>query len=132
MSDATLQALIITGIVAIILLSIAIIYWIIFTRKLSKTVEKVDYLVEDVTYKSESLSVAVEAINKTATQMLSFDAFAKKSMKSIFKLVSENKDGLTEYIENIRKNAKKRQQDDLKKSETKKAPAKKKTTKKAK
>lgn len=89
--DTTLLILIIVGITALVILSFVLLYSLSLIRRTNIVMKKIDYLVEDVTYKSESLNVAVEAINKISNYVLTFDSLTKKGFSSLTKLVSENR-----------------------------------------
>jgi hypothetical protein len=84
--------------------------------------KKVDYLVEDLTYKSEALSVSVDAVNKVSNYVLAADTFTKKGFSSLLKLFTQNKNFFYELIDKIKEG------DDKKKTTAKKAVAKKSST----
>jgi len=125
MNETILIILIITSIVAIIALTIVLLYTLTLIRRTSIVMKKVDYFVEDLTYKSESLNVAVEAVNKVSTYVLSFDSFAKKSLRSMFKIVSENRNYFYSFADRLKDEVEK---DKKKRTETKKTSTSKKTT----
>ena len=66
-------ALLSISIAAIAILIILLIYIIFLVRRANIVFKKVDYLIEDITYKAESLNVAVDAINKIANYTLTLD-----------------------------------------------------------
>jgi uncharacterized protein YoxC len=134
--DTPILILVIVGITALITLSVVLLYFISLIRRTNIVMKKVDYLVEDVTYKSESLNVAVEAVNKISNYVLSFDTLTKKGYKSLIKLLSENRNYFYEIAERLKTDVKKKQSSKpatkttAKKPAAKKPVAKKTTTKK--
>lgn len=84
-------ALLSISIAAIAILIILLIYIIFLVRRANIVFKKVDYLIEDITYKAESLNVAVDAINKIANYTLTLDALTKKGFSSITKYFTTNK-----------------------------------------
>ncbi len=101
MSIAT-SVLIIVAIIATILLIFAILYAIAAFRRMSITYKKVDYLIEDLTYKSEMLNSTVETISKTANYLDAFEVVAKKNVKSAIKLASRNRDTIYAVAERLK------------------------------
>lgn len=100
--DTILLVLTITGIVGLVILSLVLLYTISLIRRTNIVMKKVDYLVEDITYKSESLSVSVEALNKIANYVLTFDTLSKKGYKSLLKLLSENRNYFYEIADKLK------------------------------
>lgn len=91
------------SIILIFALCIAIFYLISIFRRLNIVLKKVDYLVEDITYKSESLNVGVDAINKVANYVLTFDTLSKKGLTSFAKIIAENRNYIFSFAEKLRK-----------------------------
>ena len=116
-------ALVILGSIALGVLIILMLYLISVSRRANIVLKKVDYLVEDLTYKAESLSVGVEAVQKVSNYVLAADAFAKKGFKSLLALFVQNKNFFYELIDKIK-------EDKPKKKTTTKKTTTKKTTKK--
>jgi len=127
-SNGTLLALIIIGVVLLLLLSLAAIYLIASLRRRNVVLKKVDYLVEDITYKSESLNVTVETINKISNYILSLDAVSQKGFKSMVKLVSENKNYIYSIVKKLQADVEKRENHDKKSVSSKKSTTNKKAT----
>ncbi len=100
--DTTLLILLIVGVVLLGLLIIAVLYLISSLRRRNVVLKKVDYLIEDITYKSESLNVTVETLNKISNYALTLDAVSQNGIKSAIKLVSENRNYIYSIIEKLR------------------------------
>ncbi len=101
MTTAT-SALVVLAIIASILLIFAILYAITAFRRMGITYKKVDYLIEDLTYKSEMLNATVETISKTANYLDAFEVVAKGNVKSAIKLVSRNRDTIYSVAERLK------------------------------
>ena len=86
----------------------AAVYLIASLRRRNVVLKKVDYLIEDITYKSESLNVTVETINKISNYVLSMDAITQTGFKSAAKLVSENKNYIYSIIKKLQSDVEKR------------------------
>ncbi len=135
--ESVLIFLVVTGIILLLLLSIATLYLIFSLRRRTIVLKKVDYLIEDLTYKSESLNVTVETVNKVSNYLLSLDAVTQNGFKSAIKLLAENKNYIYSITEKIKTGVEERESLDKKKpsksSATKKSVkknTKKETTKK--
>ena len=114
-----LLALVIIGSITLGILSIVLLYSLTVLRRTNIVMKKVDYLVEDLTYKSEALSISVDAVSKISNYVLAADAFSKKGFSSLLKLFTQNKNFFYELIDKIKEEPKK-------KVDTKKSTAKKK------
>jgi Asp-tRNA(Asn)/Glu-tRNA(Gln) amidotransferase C subunit len=101
-NNALITALISIGIILLVLLILASIYLISFLRRKTILMRKIDYLVEDLTYKSESLNVTVETINRISNYVSSLDAVTKKGFKSAINLLMENKNYIYSVVDKIR------------------------------
>ncbi len=100
--DSVKQAILIVGLIATILAIFAIIYFISAFRRISITAKKVDYLVEDLTYKSEMLNATVETVSKVSNYLDTFEVVANKNIKAAIKLVSRNRDTIYAIGERIK------------------------------
>ena len=125
-SSNVLITLEISAIVLILLLSIATIYLIFSLRRKTVVLKKVDYLVEDLTYKSESLNVTVETINKASSYLSSLDVVTQNGFKSAIKLLAENKNYIYSITEKIKSGVEERE--NLEKKENSKKTTKKTNT----
>ncbi|MCK5807269.1 MAG: hypothetical protein KAG91_02655 [Mycoplasmataceae bacterium] len=103
--SGSVQALVIIGIVAASLSIIAMLYLIASSRRKVIFFKKADYLIEDITYKSEMLNPTVETIAKVSNYIDVFDTIARKNMKSAARVVSRNKDDIYKIINRIKKAA---------------------------
>ncbi len=110
-NGALLALLIILIILGLILLIVAL-YAVAAMRRRTVVLKKVDYLVEDLTYKSESLNVSVETLNKISNYALSLDAVSQNSLKSAIKLISENRNYIYSILDKMRKDVEAREEKD--------------------
>ena len=97
--------ILIIGIIAILLSIIALFYAISSSRRKAIFMKKADYLIEDITYKSETLTSTIETVAKIANYVDVFEAVARKNMKSAVKVVSRNKDDVYKILNRIKKTA---------------------------
>ena len=102
MSELT-TALIILSIVAVSFSIVAIFYIIAASRRRAIFMKKADYLIEDITYKSEMLNPTVETISKISKYVDIFEVVSRNNMKSATKLVSRNKDDIYKVLNRIKK-----------------------------
>lgn len=65
--------------------------------------KKTDYLIEDLTYKSEMLNSTVETVSKLANYVDMFEVVARKNIKSSAKLVARNKDDIYKILDRLKK-----------------------------
>lgn len=126
--NQALLFLIVISCILLVLLSIAVIYLISVLRRGSIILKKVDYLVEDVIYKSEALNVTVETLNKLSSYLLSFDAISQKGFKSLFKLISENRNYILSLLGKLKEDVEKNEKKIKERFSEKKEKAKSKTT----
>lgn len=91
-----LNALIILGIVACIIFILAMIYLIFVFSRINILAKKTDYLVEDVTYKSEKLNVTIDAIVKLSNYINILDTYFNNSNDEIINYV---KNKITSFLE---------------------------------
>ncbi|WKX02690.1 hypothetical protein [Candidatus Mycoplasma mahonii] len=92
--EQLIMTLVIVSIIAVSLSIVAIFYIIAAYRRRTITMKKVDYLVEDLTYKSESLSSTVKTVGKVSNYVDAFEVISKKNMKSAAKIIARNKDDI--------------------------------------
>ncbi len=102
LTDTALLALLIIAIILGLILIVVALYGVAAMRRRTVVLKKVDYLVEDITYKSESLNVTVETLNKVSNYALSMDALTKNGLKSSLKLISENRNYIYSILEKMR------------------------------
>lgn len=118
----TVNGLLIALLVVLIVLSliclVVALYGVAAMRRRTVVLKKVDYLVEDLTYKSESLNVSVETLNKVSNYALSLDAVSQNSLKSAVKLISENRNYIYAILDKMRKDVEVREAKDSKKKTT--------------
>lgn len=71
---------------------IAIVYKIIAYRKVSIVAKKMDYLVEDLIYKSEFLTPSIEALVKLSSYVDVVETIVKNNSESLINYISNNKE----------------------------------------
>jgi hypothetical protein len=81
---------------------IALFYLLLLLRQLTITSKKVDYLVEDITYKSEMLNSTVETVVKVSNYVDAFEAVTKKNAKAAMRLAQRNKDLVFRFADKVR------------------------------
>lgn len=95
--------LVIMGIIVLAIAAVALVYIALAARRRTITMKKVDYLVEDITFKSESLTSTIETVAKMANYIDAFETIARKNIKSAAKLINRNKDDLYKIANRIKK-----------------------------
>ncbi len=88
-SNSTKMVLVIILLIVLILL---LIYLFTVFRKLKIIFSKVNYLVEDVTYKLELMNSTVETIVKISNYIDTFEAITKRNVKAMTRLAIRNRD----------------------------------------
>ena len=101
MNDLT-TTLVIISIIAVSLSIIAIFYISASFRRRTIALKKIDYLIEDITYKSEMLNSTVETISKISNYVDAFELVSRKNMKSATKIISRNKDDIYKILNRIK------------------------------
>ena len=100
--DNLQTTLVVISIIAVSLSIIAILYITLAFRRRAITMKKIDYLVEDITYKSEMLNSTVETISKISNYVDAFELVARKNMKSATKIISRNKEDIYKIANRIK------------------------------
>lgn len=98
-----IKTLIILSIIAVIFSMVTLFYVTAASRRRVIFMKKADYLIEDLTYKSEMLNPTVETIVKMSNYIDVFEVIARKNMKSAVKVVSRNKDDIYKILDRIKK-----------------------------
>lgn len=80
---------------------IAFLYMILAFRKITIVSKKVDYLVEDLTYKSEKLNSVVEAVVKLSNYVNVVEAVVKRNSDTIAKFVKNNAENIKKHEQNL-------------------------------
>ncbi len=111
-TDGALLALLVILIVLGLVLVVAALYAAAAMRRRNVVLKKVDYLVEDITYKSESLNVTVETLNKVSNYALSMDALSQNGLKATVKLISENRNYIYSILDKMREDVEAREAKD--------------------
>ncbi len=81
---------------------VAVFYLLLLFRQLTITSKKIDYLIEDITYKSEMLNSTVETVVKVSNYVDAFEAIAKKNGKAALRLAQRNKDLIFRFADKVR------------------------------
>lgn len=97
---------ILIGILVCLAIVLAVVMIVAFV-KFSKTTKKFDYLVEDITYKSEILSPTIDSLVKLGKLVDVFDEILREKTKKISKLSSDKKESLYIEVKEAAKQAKK-------------------------
>lgn len=85
-------------------LGILLILYLFFVfRKISITTKKIDYLVEDITYKSESLSPVVESLLKISTYVNVIDLAVKRNSSTIENIIKNNQESIKKFNKQLEK-----------------------------
>ncbi len=99
--DALIIILSFLGVIALIALIVIFIVVILFVRRMNIIAQKVDYLVEDITYKVEALTPTVDLINKVSNYAITADVIANKSVLNIYKMLKNNQTSLIKLFQSI-------------------------------
>ena len=91
MSGISEGILILIAIICILAI-FGILYGIVLLRKMLIVTKKVDYLVEDFTYKAEMLNPTIETLSRLSGYVDAFDAVTKRNMNSAIKYFARNRD----------------------------------------
>ncbi len=108
-TDGALLALLVILIILGLILIVAALYAVAALRRRTVVLKKVDYLIEDITYKSESLNVTVETLNKVSNYALSMDALSQNGLKATVKLISENRNYIYSILDKMREDVEARE-----------------------
>ncbi|MDR0825786.1 MAG: hypothetical protein LBM72_00800 [Mycoplasmataceae bacterium] len=98
--------LIIVGCVVLLLALFAIVYMIVAYRKIGIVAKKLDYLVEDLTYKSEMLTPTVEALVKVSNYIDLLESAVAQNSNSLGKYLISNKTNVSSLIDKLKKGSK--------------------------
>lgn len=90
MSQQVELTFIVLGIIALILLIFSLLYAIIAFRKIGIVSKKADYLVEDITYKSEMLMPTVEALSKLSKYSELLEEFVNENSKFTYDFLKKH------------------------------------------
>ncbi len=86
-----------------ILISLLCVYGAIVLRRFLIVMKKVDYLVEDITYKSETLSPILDSLLKVSSYVDVMDDIIKNNAEQIKKVTNDNKVALNKYKSQLEK-----------------------------
>lgn len=77
--------------ILVIVCIIGLVYVTFVFRKIGIVAKKLDYLIEDLTYKSEKLNPAIDAIVKVSSYLDILESLIKKDSKQITSFIKNNK-----------------------------------------
>lgn len=97
-----LYLIIILSIAGVIFILLGL-YTIIFLRRFFIVIKKIDYLVEDITYKTETLSPIIDSLLKLSSYVDVMEDIVKKNTESIKKITNDNKIALNRYRKQLEK-----------------------------
>lgn len=80
-----------------------IVYLFFVFRKISITTKKIDYLVEDITYKSESLSPVIDSLIKVSSYVNVIDLAIKRNSTTIENIIKNNQDSIKKFNKQLEK-----------------------------
>ena len=80
----------------------ALVYFIAVMRRMLIVSKKVDYLIEDFTYKAEMLNPAIETISRLSGYVDAFEIVTKRNISSTVKYLSKNRDVIYKMTDKIR------------------------------
>lgn len=99
--ESILWLLILVGILVVLGIIVSI-YKFIAYRRISIVSKKIDYLVEDLIYKTEYLTPAVEAIVKLSNYIDVVEGVVKQNAESVLKYVTDNKEAAAKISKQIK------------------------------
>lgn len=100
--NSGILTLIVLGSIALCLLIIGLFYLILILKRSSSTMKKIDYLVDDITYKAESLSVTVDSLNKMGILLQKANSTSKKIISVFVRTLANNKDFIYALLDNLK------------------------------
>ncbi|WP_027119412.1 hypothetical protein [[Mycoplasma] testudinis] len=89
------------GVLVVIVIILAL-YMIVAFRRIGITTKKLDYLVEDLSYKSEKFAPTLDSLIKLANYIETLDGILKADGSKLLGKVSQNKDDILIFINQIR------------------------------
>lgn len=98
-----IQTLIILGLIVLSLIILLILYLFIALRKAIVATKKIDYFVEDATYKLEKLNTTIDAINKLSAYAHIFELFLEQNSNTITEYLNKDESGLKKFENFIKK-----------------------------
>lgn len=104
------QYLIVLISILVVIAIIVLIYFLWFIRRSMNVVKKVDYLIEDITFKSESLKVVFDAAISLSTYFNSLENIINDNINNLVNLFNTNNKEVADIVQNIKEiinNAKK-------------------------
>lgn len=93
--------ILITVLVILAILVLLILFW--FIRRSLNVLKKVDYLVEDITFKSESIKPVFDATITLSNYVNTLEKVANENLSDLVNLFSNNNVEMQAIIENIKK-----------------------------
>lgn len=85
------------------LISLMCLFALWILRRMSIIGKKVDYLVEDITYKLETLSPFIDSLLKLSSYLDVVDVIIKQNGKDIKKIVNDNKPAIAKFKDQLTK-----------------------------
>lgn len=79
------------------------IYLFFVFRKIAVASKKIDYLIEDITYKSEVLSPMIDSILKLSSYIDVLDIVFKKKSSEISKVIDNNSENIKKFNKQLQK-----------------------------
>jgi hypothetical protein len=98
-NQTTNDVIIIVSCVLVFLGLFVLLYMLIAFRRMAITTKKIDYLVEDLAYRLEMFSPALEAIVKLSNYVDLFEAILNENVSSTNKFIKKNKFDISKLLE---------------------------------
>lgn len=83
--------------------TLLIIYLFFVFRRFSITTRKIDYLIEDITFKSETLAPMIDSLVKLSSYINVLDIAIKRNSSSIEKVIKNNRDSIQKFNKQLQK-----------------------------
>jgi predicted PurR-regulated permease PerM len=101
-NDSALTVIIIVGCILVCLALFAVFYMIVAYRRISIVARKVDYLVEDLTYKTEMLTPTIEALVKLSNYIDLLESFVNQNSSSLMRYISNNSEASFKLVDKLK------------------------------
>lgn len=95
--------LIIIVCVAACLFIVVCLYTLVLFRRMSIVSKKLDFLIEDLTYKSENIGPFIDALLKVSTYVDVLDVVIKNNIDGIKKVVQNNSSNIKKFNKQLEK-----------------------------
>jgi predicted PurR-regulated permease PerM len=101
-NDTTITIIIIVGCILLFLALFAVLYMIVAYRRIGVVAKKLDYLIEDLTYKTEMLTPTIEALVKLSNYIDLLESFANQNSSSLMRYISNNRESAFKMVDKLK------------------------------